>query len=339
MTMFVQKRQKRKGTPLRSPERNQIGSNNPGVIFSFPSIISAIRETIPKKVNFGSSEITAPTVSPTSNLVSDDNCLLSSFYNSSPRSVSHKRSGSDGGLFDHSSNEISLLTEFGNSRRVSRRRRLDSLVENSVTASSPLRPDYNTISEKEKLVSIRSNTPPSLPFIRSTLPNSKIRTNLQDRLEFAMHSPLPPTNPIFSDFEKRNRGLSLDHHEANTKIVPNMCLQSFIEPSSQLSPNFPTIHSYDQLLEKKEHKVRKPVSSKKKLNVPRHCASCNVTSTPCWRPGWDALLSLCNSCGLRYKKGGIYCKSCSYVPMKTEITSAPQITCKNCKSSISTLHS
>ncbi|KAJ1971607.1 hypothetical protein H4R35_005164, partial [Dimargaris xerosporica] len=30
----------------------------------------------------------------------------------------------------------------------------------------------------------------------------------------------------------------------------------------------------------------------------RKCISCHSSNTPCWRPGWDNAISLCNSCGL-----------------------------------------
>ncbi|OMH85206.1 Transcriptional regulatory protein ASH1 [Zancudomyces culisetae] len=75
---------------------------------------------------------------------------------------------------------------------------------------------------------------------------------------------------------------------------------------------------------------KKPASSQ------RVCASCKVSSTPCWRPSWDNILSLCNSCGLRYKKGGVYCFNCHYVPMKTEISSGKLLNCKRCSQKINT---
>ncbi|KAJ1984528.1 hypothetical protein H4R34_000614 [Dimargaris verticillata] len=39
-----------------------------------------------------------------------------------------------------------------------------------------------------------------------------------------------------------------------------------------------------------------PAPSKK---LGRKCISCHNSNTPCWRPGWDNAISLCNSCGLR----------------------------------------
>ncbi|KAJ1962678.1 DNA-binding transcription repressor [Dipsacomyces acuminosporus] len=68
----------------------------------------------------------------------------------------------------------------------------------------------------------------------------------------------------------------------------------------------------------------------------RCCASCAAFSTPCWRPGWIDSMTLCNSCGLRYKKGKVFCAACCYVPMKTEIATGGAIVCKRCSSNIQT---
>ncbi|KAI9503143.1 hypothetical protein BX070DRAFT_252538 [Coemansia spiralis] len=62
----------------------------------------------------------------------------------------------------------------------------------------------------------------------------------------------------------------------------------------------------------------------------RCCASCGANSTPCWRPGLIDKVTLCNQCGLRYKKGKVYCPTCSYVPTKTEIATGGAIECKRC---------
>ncbi|OMH85961.1 Transcriptional regulatory protein ASH1 [Zancudomyces culisetae] len=86
-------------------------------------------------------------------------------------------------------------------------------------------------------------------------------------------------------------------------------------------------------VEKPKRKIKR---TKRPSSSQRVCASCKVNSTPCWRPGWTNTISLCNSCGLRYKKGRIFCKNCSYVPMKTEITSGGVIECKSCKGMIDT---
>ncbi|KAJ2340867.1 DNA-binding transcription repressor, partial [Coemansia sp. RSA 2618] len=66
----------------------------------------------------------------------------------------------------------------------------------------------------------------------------------------------------------------------------------------------------------------------------RCCASCGASSTPCWRPGLIDRMTLCNLCGLRYKKGKVYCAGCSYVPTKTEIATGGASVCKRCTSPI-----
>ncbi|KAJ2701538.1 DNA-binding transcription repressor [Coemansia sp. IMI 209128] len=66
----------------------------------------------------------------------------------------------------------------------------------------------------------------------------------------------------------------------------------------------------------------------------RSCASCGASSTPCWRPGLIDSMTLCNLCGLRYKKGKVYCAACSYVPTKTEIATGGASICRRCSSSI-----
>ncbi|KAJ2156151.1 hypothetical protein GGF46_005383 [Coemansia sp. RSA 552] len=64
--------------------------------------------------------------------------------------------------------------------------------------------------------------------------------------------------------------------------------------------------------------------------VRRCCGSCGATSTPCWRPGLIKNITLCNQCGLRFKKGGVYCGTCYYVPTKTEIATGGASVCKHC---------
>lgn len=55
--------------------------------------------------------------------------------------------------------------------------------------------------------------------------------------------------------------------------------------------------------------VPKPLTKKPAASVPaahsassfthKVCGSCGCRDTPCWRPGWEANMILCNSCGLR----------------------------------------
>lgn len=47
------------------------------------------------------------------------------------------------------------------------------------------------------------------------------------------------------------------------------------------------------------------------------CASCKTKKTPLWRDAEDGT-PYCNACGIRFKKYGICCPVCSYIPRKDE---------------------
>eukprot|EP00047_Mylnosiga_fluctuans_P001412 m.220178 g.220178 ORF g.220178 m.220178 type:complete len:249 (+) comp10327_c0_seq1:85-831(+) len=62
----------------------------------------------------------------------------------------------------------------------------------------------------------------------------------------------------------------------------------------------------------------------------KQCACCGCTSTPLWRDmGKD--MPLCNACGIRWKKYGVVCDVCQYVPCKQERESK---TCKRCQAAL-----
>lgn len=58
----------------------------------------------------------------------------------------------------------------------------------------------------------------------------------------------------------------------------------------------------------------------------KQCACCGCTSTPLWRD-LGKNQPLCNACGIRWKKYGVICDSCHYVPCKQERDSR---TCRRC---------
>eukprot|EP00048_Salpingoeca_helianthica_P022584 m.19158 g.19158 ORF g.19158 m.19158 type:complete len:244 (+) comp7525_c0_seq1:206-937(+) len=59
---------------------------------------------------------------------------------------------------------------------------------------------------------------------------------------------------------------------------------------------------------------------------PKSCVCCGCTSTPLWRDiGKNR--PLCNACGIRWKKYGVICESCQYVPCKQERENK---TCRRC---------
>ncbi|KAF7828862.1 GATA transcription factor 18 [Senna tora] len=97
-----------------------------------------------------------------------------------------------------------------------------------------------------------------------------------------------PSTRLTQDEEKRNR------HEPRTTAVPNLCWdllhskhttppQSHHTKSSRSTNNNTTNSSNDPLLA-------------------RRCANCDTTSTPLWRNGPRGPKSLCNACGIRFKK-------------------------------------
>ncbi|KAG0270436.1 DNA-binding transcription repressor [Actinomortierella ambigua] len=57
-----------------------------------------------------------------------------------------------------------------------------------------------------------------------------------------------------------------------------------------------------------------------KTGEKKTCLACKIQDTPCWRPSYKEGTSLCNSCGLRYKKVGVICLNtdCNYIPIKSE---------------------
>lgn len=60
----------------------------------------------------------------------------------------------------------------------------------------------------------------------------------------------------------------------------------------------------------------------------KQCACCHCTTTPLWRD-IGAELPLCNACGIRWKKYGLVCSHCQYVPCKQERESK---ICRRCGS-------
>ena len=53
------------------------------------------------------------------------------------------------------------------------------------------------------------------------------------------------------------------------------------------------------------------------VKMRKECASCGTLKTPLWRDADDGT-SLCNACGIRYKKYRVRCLRCWYIPKKEE---------------------
>lgn len=85
--------------------------------------------------------------------------------------------------------------------------------------------------------------------------------------------------------------------------------------------------SYDDDRVVETFKARKPAqrsTAPSASRKPKQCACCGCTSTPLWRD-MGKEMPLCNACGIRWKKYGIVCDVCQYVPCKQEREN------KNCK--------
>ncbi|KAJ7375829.1 GATA-type zinc finger protein 1 [Desmophyllum pertusum] len=63
------------------------------------------------------------------------------------------------------------------------------------------------------------------------------------------------------------------------------------------------------------------------IQVEKECASCGTFKTPLWRDAKDGT-HLCNACGIRYKKYGIRCVRCWYIPKNKEEKALP--CCTSC---------
>lgn len=83
----------------------------------------------------------------------------------------------------------------------------------------------------------------------------------------------------------------------------------------------------------KQLRVVKPISRPSTSSLsrkPKQCACCGCTSTPLWRDmGKD--MPLCNACGIRWKKYGVVCDECQYVPCKQERENKH---CKRCSAQL-----
>lgn len=62
----------------------------------------------------------------------------------------------------------------------------------------------------------------------------------------------------------------------------------------------------------------------------KECVSCHTLDTPMWRDSADGE-RLCNACGIRWKKYGVSCGSCKYIPRKYERSSSR---CRKCSGTL-----
>ncbi|XP_019173038.1 PREDICTED: GATA transcription factor 19-like [Ipomoea nil] len=83
-----------------------------------------------------------------------------------------------------------------------------------------------------------------------------------------------PSTRRFNENEKRGE-----------RRMSNFCSWDILQPSKQPPPSSVVVHK-----------------SAADTVVPRRCANCDTTSTPLWRNGPRGPKSLCNACGIRFKK-------------------------------------
>ncbi|KAF1742928.1 hypothetical protein MXB_665 [Myxobolus squamalis] len=53
------------------------------------------------------------------------------------------------------------------------------------------------------------------------------------------------------------------------------------------------------------------------INGNKRCRSCKTLITPLWRDTVEGI-TLCNACGIRFRKYQLMCNNCHYVPIKYE---------------------
>ncbi|OVA07038.1 zinc finger protein [Macleaya cordata] len=87
-----------------------------------------------------------------------------------------------------------------------------------------------------------------------------------------------------------NKSSMITHHRKSTSCVSNICWDVFQTKQHHQNPNSSATHN-------------KIINSRSDANsLIRRCANCDTTSTPLWRNGPRGPKSLCNACGIRYKK-------------------------------------
>ncbi|CAH8383034.1 unnamed protein product [Eruca vesicaria subsp. sativa] len=114
------------------------------------------------------------------------------------------------------------------------------------------------------------------------------------------------TNPNFSMFyDQDHPHYDYDDLSSSTSVD---CTLSLATPSTRLDEHsrFCSANSNNISGDFYFHGGSAKTTSYKKggsdHNIPRRCASCDTTSTPLWRNGPKGPKSLCNACGIRFKK-------------------------------------
>eukprot|EP00054_Salpingoeca_dolichothecata_P003400 m.26824 g.26824 ORF g.26824 m.26824 type:complete len:321 (+) comp13825_c1_seq1:121-1083(+) len=110
----------------------------------------------------------------------------------------------------------------------------------------------------------------------------------------------PPSKfvPTIKKRERRDKKIKASS-SSSPSTLPTVVAFTSVTPAADLKPKMPV-----------------PLHKPKPNNKTKTCYCCGTTTTPLWRDLEST--PLCNACGIRYKKYGLHCKHCHYVPCKQE---------------------
>ncbi|XP_028781658.1 GATA transcription factor 19-like [Neltuma alba] len=133
------------------------------------------------------------------------------------------------------------------------------------------------------------------------------------------HSQANPFPMLYTD--QNSYAYDYDESDMYSSLTPSSssvdCTLSLGTPSTRLTPDEEGRRSrnerrrsvsnmcWDLLQSNQSHSGRSSRGGSSSSNDPllaRRCANCDTTSTPLWRNGPRGPKSLCNACGIRYKK-------------------------------------
>ncbi|KAJ1950151.1 DNA-binding transcription repressor [Linderina macrospora] len=360
-------RHKRKGTPMRSPCRRDM-TDAPGVVFRFPDKISTPMQKATVKPQAPAASSIEATVTESSAMdlwpsaaglppLSDGAkatgaALLAAAASADPLSSQVEVSVKQPVVHKQSATNVlhypELLSDLRDHLALIQQAMYPQVsgAESDAPESTP-RPTErrvrarrtNKAAEGGKRTGLRGSSPASSsPAASSSSGSGAVRASGRSRSELSEHEAAAAVAELASMAAMHRRhstGTILAHVDEDDEDVD-------IEGSDEHQPAvvLPAAKPAKQVKRKRESDERAASPAKRAHSGTstgsgrRCCVSCGVKETPCWRPGWIDGMNLCNSCGLRYKKGKVYCASCCYVPMKTEIATGGAVVCKRCSASV-----
>ncbi|KAJ1957729.1 DNA-binding transcription repressor [Linderina pennispora] len=341
--LAVAPRHKRKGIPMRSPCRRDM-LEAPGVVFRFPDKISVPLQdpsVLPHQASGSPIEAVAESsamdlwpsaagLPPLSDgAKATGAALLAAAAAADPLSSHVEASVKQPALHKPSATNVlhypELLSDLRDHLALIQQAMCQSGSESDAHETTPRPPAERRIRaprrtarpEQAKRTGLRA---PS----GSPMADSAVRTSGRSRSELSEHEAAAAVAGLASMAAVHRRhsvGAILAHDDEVVDI------EGSAEPEQPAKPP-------KTAKRKREERATSPAKRANSSGGRRCCVSCGVKETPCWRPGWIDGMNLCNSCGLRYKKGKVYCASCCYVPMKTEIATGGAVVCKRCSASV-----